>query len=135
MIELAYPEKVRFVFRHFPLTKIHPSAQKAAEAAVCSGEQGRFWEMHDSLFRLQADLGIESLKRRARELKLDSAAFNACLDSGRTAARIKEDVAEAANSGVRGTPTLFVNGRMLLGNQPAALRAIIEDELQRAAKK
>jgi protein-disulfide isomerase len=132
-IELAYPGKVRFVYRHFPLTKIHPYAQKAAEAAVCAGEQGRFWEMHDSLFRSQRDLGVESLKRRAKELGVDAAAFDVCLDSGRTAARIKEDVSDAAKAGVRGTPTLFINGRMLLGNQPVELRAIIDDELRRAA--
>lgn len=135
MIELAYPGKVRVVYRHFPLTKIHPYAQKAAEAAVCAGEQGRFWEMHDSLFRSQRDLGVESLKRRAKELGLDVTAFDVCLDSGRTAARIKEDATDATKAGVRGTPTLFINGRMLLGNQPVELRAIIDDELARAAKK
>ena len=74
---------------------------------------------------------VESLKLRARELALDTAAFDACLDSGKQAARVKSDMQDAAKAGVSGTPTLFVNGRILLGNQPAELRALIEDELQR----
>jgi protein-disulfide isomerase len=104
---------------------------KAAEASLCAHEQGRFWQMHDSLFGFQQDLTIDSLKLRAMELGLDVAAFSSCLDSGRQAPRIKSDIAEASKAGVSGTPTLFVNGRILLGNQPAELRALIEDELKR----
>ena len=131
-LEKSYPDTVRLVYRQFPLTSIHPYAQKAGEASLCALEQGRFWEMHDSLFGFQEDLRVESLKQRAAELNLDVAAFNACLDSGSQAARIKKDMEEGAKAGVSGTPTLFVNGRVLLGNQPAELRAMIEDEIQRA---
>jgi predicted DsbA family dithiol-disulfide isomerase/Skp family chaperone for outer membrane proteins len=132
MIERNYPEQVRIVYRQFPLTHIHPRAQKAAEASLCAHDQGRFWEMHDSLFGLQEQLGVDALKQRAVELKLDTAAFNACLDSGSKVDAIKQDMAEAAKVGVTGTPTFFVNGRMMLGSQPyAEIRAIIEDELQR----
>jgi len=132
MIERNYPEQVRIVYRQFPLSHIHPRAQKAAEASLCAHDQGRFWEMHDSLFGFQEQLGVDALKQRAEEFKLDMATFNACLDSGSKADAIKKDMADAAQAGVTGTPTFFVNGRMMLGNQPyAEIRAIIEDELQR----
>ncbi|HVH29872.1 MAG TPA: DsbA family protein [Vicinamibacterales bacterium] len=134
-LEKSYPDTVRVVYRQFPLTTIHPYAMKAAEASLCAHEQGRFWQMHDSLFGFQQDLTVASLKLRAMELGLNVEAFGSCLDSGRQAARIKQDMAEGARAGVSGTPTLFVNGRILLGNQPAELRALIEDELQRSAAK
>ena len=130
-IERTYPQTVRIVYRQFPLTNIHPFAQKAAEASLCAGEQGHFWEMHDSMFGFQEDLTVGSLKSRAMELMLDVDAFNACLDSGKHAATILKDKEDAARLGVSGTPTLFVNGRILLGNQPGELKAIIDDELAR----
>ena len=130
-IEKTYAQTVRIVYRQFPLTNVHPHAQKAAEASLCAGEQGRFWEMHDSMFGFQEDLTVDSLKLRAMELGLDVPAFNTCLDSGKHVETILKDKADAATLGVTGTPTLFVNGRMILGNQPAELRALIEDELSR----
>ena len=136
LIEKNYPEQVRIVYRQFPLNAIHPRAQKAAEASLCAHDQGRFWEMHDSMFDGQKQLEVDALKQRAKELQLDLAAFDACLDSGSKADAIKKDMADAAQAGVTGTPTFFVNGRMMLGNQPyAEIRALIEDELQRAAAK
>jgi predicted DsbA family dithiol-disulfide isomerase len=130
-IERSYPNSVRIVYRQFPLTNIHPYAQKAAEASLCAGEQDRFWEMHDSMFGFQDDLTVPSLKMRAAELNLDVTAFSACLDSGKHAETIRKDKEDAATLGVTGTPTLFVNGRMILGNQPAELRALIDDEIAR----
>jgi protein-disulfide isomerase len=136
MIEKNYPDEVRIVYRQFPLTAIHPRALKAAEASLCAHDQGRFWEMHDSLFGAQEQLGLEALKQRAAEFNLDTAVFNTCLDSGAKADAIKRDMADAAKAGVTGTPTFFVNGRMMLGNQPyAEIRTIVDDELQRAGKK
>ena len=130
-VEKIYLDRVRIVYRQFPLRRIHPLAQKAAEASLCAAEQGRFWEMHDSLFGDQEHLTIDALKGRAVELKLDTAAFNACLDSGKQAAAIDRDIADGTKAGVTGTPTMFINGRMMVGAQPyAAIQAIIEDELQ-----
>ena len=134
-VEKTYPAQVRIVYRQFPLRRIHPRAQKAAEASLCVSEQGRFWEMHDSLFGNQEDLSVDALKARAVELKLDTAAFDACLDSGKEVAAIDKDLAEGAKAGVTGTPAMFINGRLMLGNQPyAKIREIIEDELQRQKK-
>jgi predicted DsbA family dithiol-disulfide isomerase len=133
MIERNYPDQVRVVYRQFPLTNIHPRAQKAAEASLCAHDQGRFWDMHDSLFGFQEQLGVEALKQRAEEFKLDTGAFNACLDSGSKVDAIRKDQAEATRAGVTGTPTFFVNGRMMLGNVPyAEIKAIVDDEIRRA---
>jgi len=132
IVEKIYLDRVRIVYRQFPLRRIHPLAQKAAEASLCAGEQGRFWEMHDSLFGDQEHLTVDALKARAVALKLDTAAFNACLDSGKEAAAIDKDIEEGAKAGVTGTPAMFVNGRLLVGAQPfAAIQAIIEDELKK----
>jgi protein-disulfide isomerase len=131
-VEKNYPDKVRFVFRQFPLVNIHPRAQKAAEASLCANEQQRFWEFHDSLYTNQAQLEVAALKQRAVTLKLNTAAFNACLDSGKHAETIRKDQDEARKAGVSSTPTLFINGRLLSGNQPyTTIRDIIEDELKR----
>jgi len=131
-IEKEYGDKLRVVYRQFPLTSIHPHAQKAAEAALCAFEQQHFWEFHDSMFGNQKELTIDALKKRAVDLKLDTAKFNECIDSGRENAAIQKDIQEGARSGVTGTPAMFVNGRFLNGNQPyQAIKEVIEDELER----
>lgn len=99
--------KVRYVFRHLPLERIHPQAFKAGEAAECAGAQNRFWEMHDVLFANQQALMPADLARHAQGLKIDAARFNTCL-GGQTAARIRQDMTLAAEAGVRATPTFIV---------------------------
>ena len=134
-VEKNYGDKVRFVYRQFPLPWVHPYALKAAEASLCANEQNRFWEYHDALFANQRDLTVESLKKRAADLKLDTAQFNTCLDSGKEAAAISKDVAAGHQAGVDGTPTLFINGRMMYGTQAYAdIKAAIDEELQKKAK-
>ena len=86
-IRAQYGDRIRFVFRQFPLSKIHPQAEKAAEASECAAEQGKFWEAVEKLYAEQADLSVDALKRYARELGLDQSRFNQCLDSGETASR------------------------------------------------
>jgi predicted DsbA family dithiol-disulfide isomerase len=131
-VEKNYPQQVRVVYRQFPLNNIHPYAQKAAEASLCANEQQKFWEFHDSMFGNQRELSIADLKQRAVDLKLNPQAFNQCLDSGKHAAAIQADIQEGARHGVTGTPALFINGRLLSGNQPyGEIRDVIEDELQR----
>jgi protein-disulfide isomerase/Skp family chaperone for outer membrane proteins len=131
-VEKEYGDKIRVVYRQFPLTNIHPYAQKAAEASLCANDQKHFWEFHDSMFGNQRELSVADLKQRAVDMKLDSAAFNQCLDSGKHAAAVQKDVQEGARAGVTGTPALFINGRLLSGNQPlAGIKEVIDDELQR----
>ena len=100
--------KVRFVFRDFPLVAIHPFAAKAAEAARCAGEQGKYWEMHDRLFANQKELQSEKLPEHAKAVGLDDAKFRECLASGRHAAAVQRDLDEGTKLGIRGTPTVIV---------------------------
>lgn len=133
-IEAKYADKIRVVYRQFPLTQIHPHAQKAAEASLCAKDQNRFWEYHDSLFANQRELSEEALKTRAAELKLDTAAFNRCLDSGSQAAAVRKDVAEGYKAGVTGTPALYINGRPYRAEGSfEAIAKAIDEELERKA--
>lgn len=134
-VEKNYADKVRLVYRQFPLTTIHPNAQKAAEASLCANEQRRFWDFYDALFSDQSRLDVSSLKQRAQALGLNVSAFNTCLDSGSQAAAVQKDSDEGRKIGVNGTPTVFINGRLLGGRSYADVQEVIEDELQRAAQK
>ncbi len=96
--------KVRYVFRDYPLDQLHPQARKAAEAAHCAGEQGKFWEMHDALFRSPGALALPQLVEHALSIGLEGAKFDECLASGRHAARIERGLTGGAAAGVRGTP-------------------------------
>jgi protein-disulfide isomerase len=131
-----YGDKVRLVFRQFPLD-IHPQAPKAAEAALCANEQGKFWQMHDALFQDQQKLQVADLKATAGKLGgVDQGKFDACLDSGRYAAQVQEDMKAGTLAGVTGTPAVFVNGKLLSGAQPLeAFVEAIDAELARAEKK
>ena len=130
-IKQRYGDKVRLVFRNYPL-RSHPEARKAAEAALCAADQGRFWQMHDALFAGQQALAPDQLKATAKALGLNTASFNACLDGGAHAAQVTADASDGARAGVTATPTLFINGRQLSGAAPAErISALIEDELRR----
>ncbi len=127
----TYGDKLRIVFRQFPLN-IHPQAPKAAEAALCAGDQGKFWEMHDALFADQQKLAVPDLKAKSAALGLDSAKFDACLDGGVKAAQVAQDLADGQKAGVSGTPAMFINGRFVSGAVPFEdLAKVIEDELSR----
>lgn len=107
--------KVRYVFRDFPLDQLHPQARKAAEAAHCAGELGKYWEMHDVLFQNQRALAPPQLAEYARTVGVDGAKFDECLSSGRHAARVERGLADGAAVGVQGTPT-FVVGKTTAGD-------------------
>ena len=129
----TYGDKVRLVFRQFPLHQIHPLAQKAAEASLCAADQDKFWEMHDALFADQGGLGVGQLKEKAGGLGLDRQAFDDCLDSDRHAERVNQDLQAGVEAGVSGTPAMFVNGRFLSGAQPFEdIAKVIDEELRRA---
>jgi protein-disulfide isomerase len=88
-VRAQYARQIRFVFRQFPLERIHPLAEKAAEASECAGEQGKFWEMADKSYARQYDLSIEGLERDAAELGMDRPRFKQCLASGAMAGRVR----------------------------------------------
>lgn len=100
--------KIKYIVKDYPLTQIHPQAQKAAEAANCAEEQGKFWEMHDKLFANQKALLVDNLKSYAAELGLNTSQFNSCLDSGKMTAKVTQSATDGAKYGVRGTPASFV---------------------------
>jgi len=112
-----YKDKVRVVYKHYPLTSIHPQAQKAAEASECAGAQGKFWEMHDKLFTNQATLSVDNEKAWAKDLGLNTSKFNTCLDKGEKVADVAADQKYGDTVGVTGTPTSFVNGYPVQGAQ------------------
>jgi len=123
--------KVKFIYRDFPLS-FHPQAQKAAEAAECAGEQGKYYEMHDLLFGKGVSGGVNSFKAYAIELGLDTTKFNDCLDSGSMAGEVRKDMNDGSRAGVRGTPAFYINGQSLSGAQPIeAFRQIIDAELSK----
>jgi protein-disulfide isomerase len=110
LIEKDYIQtgKVRMVYRDFPMAGIHKDAQKAAEAAQCAGEQGKYWEMHDMIFRNHKSMGVADLKKHARGLGLSADQFEKCVDSGKYAEEVKNDLVDGRTIGVDGTPTFFV---------------------------
>jgi protein-disulfide isomerase len=131
------PDELRYVWRHLPLTDVHPDAQNAAEAAEAAAAQGRFWEMHDVLLDEQADLTPLGLFRHAEELGLDADQFGEDLRKHRYGERVAEDVASADASGVSGTPTFFINGRRHQGvydldTLTAAIKAAVRRPAVRA---
>ncbi|MBU0661983.1 DsbA family protein [Candidatus Micrarchaeota archaeon] len=124
--------KVKLIYRDFPL-EFHADAQKAAEAAECAEEQGKYYEMHDAIFENQQAIGVSSLKAYAAQIGLDTAKFDACLDTGAMAAEVKKDAADGSAAGVSGTPTFFINGTKIVGAQSfSAFESAIEIELAKA---
>ena len=105
-----FPNKVRFVFRHFPLEEAHPHALQAAETAEAAGAQGKFWPMHDLLFRNQAHLKQADLQRHARDLGLDMARYVAEMDDHIYLQRVREHIEGGRRSHIRATPTFFIDG-------------------------
>jgi protein-disulfide isomerase len=126
-----YPEKIKLVYRDFPLP-MHARAPKAAEAAHCADDQGKYWEMHEKLFANGQKLEVADLKAHAREISgLDGAKFDRCLDSNEKAPLVEKNKKAGEEAGVSGTPAFFINGRPLSGAQPLeAFTAIIDQELK-----
>ena len=112
----AFGDNLRVVFRHFPLRSSHPHALAAAKAAEAAARQGRFWEMHDRLYRRQLQLGDDDLLRHARRIGLELPQFERDWGSREVEVRIREHLASAAQSGAGGTPSLFINGESYRGS-------------------
>jgi protein-disulfide isomerase len=131
-LQTEHKTDVRLVWKDFPLDG-HPDARPAAEAARCAADQGKFWDYHDKLFANQEGLGKSRLRDYAKQLKLDAAAFTTCVDKGRHRADVDNAVAAAADLGVSATPTVFINGRLVVGAVPyETYERIVREELGRA---
>jgi protein-disulfide isomerase len=130
-VKAKYGDKVRVVFRQYPLN-FHQFAQKAAEASLCAHEQGKFWQLHDEMFKNQQALGVDQLKTAAAGLGLKAETFNSCLDSGKYADEVQADLQAGSAAGVSGTPAMFINGRFINGAVPLdQITKVIDDELKR----
>jgi protein-disulfide isomerase len=124
-----YGDKLAVAFKDFPLP-MHAHSEKAAEAARCAGDQGKFWEFHDVLFS-GGGLEVPQLKEYARNLKLDTGRFDKCLDSGEETAAVRKDFAQGTKLGLTGTPSFFINGHFLSGAVDyKTLRATVDQQLK-----
>jgi protein-disulfide isomerase len=133
-IRKHYSPAVQVVFKHFPISSIHPHAEAASLAAQCASDQDMFWEYYELIFT-EAKLDTPSLKRYASMLGLDDRSFSACLSSKKHEAYITEDLADGYEIGVRGTPTYIMNGKKIEGVIDAATwNSLIVSELQAQAK-
>ena len=130
-----FGDKVQIVYRQYPIESLHPFALKAAEASLCANDQGKFWELHDAMFADQTKLAVSDLKQTARRLGLDGKAFDSCLDSGRHADQVQNDLKEGQRFGLTGTPTMFINGVIVDGGAVgfSVLEGLIKRELSRTA--
>jgi protein-disulfide isomerase len=135
-VKQKYGDKIHLTFRQYPLP-IHNNAPKAAEAALCANDQGKFWQMHDAMFADQGGLAADGLKAKAGKIEgLKADVFNSCLDSGKHAEEVKKDIAAGSAAGVNGTPAMFVNGRFISGAVPLDdITKVIDDELKRSGDK
>ncbi len=129
-----YPGKVQLIFKDLPLD-FHKQAKDAHIAAQCANEQGKFWEYHDILFKNQTQLFPDKLKEYAKQLELDMDKFNQCYDERKYEKYVNESIEQAQNLGISGTPTFFVNGRIIRGAQPFdQFKQIIDEELSFATQ-
>ena len=116
-------------FRHLPLS-FHEYAMPAAEASECANEQGKFWEYHDKIFANQDLLNNEILNTWAKDVGSDANKFDSCMKDGKYKNKIQKDLSDANSYGASGTPTFFINGKILVGAQPfAAFKQVIDAEL------
>lgn len=129
-----YPKDVKLVFKNFPLNK-HLFAKKAAVAALAAKEQGKFWEFHDRLFVNFSSLNDEKIRAIAAELELDIGRFEKSMKNPEIMSVINNDIQEAASAGVRGTPTVFINGKLMKNRNLKGFQDMINSELERLPKK
>ncbi len=125
-----YGGRIRYYSLHFPLTSIHPLAFRASEAAECAHDQGRFWEYNEAMFDSTERLVPETLIALAGDVDMDVAVFSQCLTSGSKRDVVVGDIQVGQSLGVRGTPTFFINGKLLSGARPLdVFRKVIDAEL------
>lgn len=131
----TFPKDVKFVYKNMPLTTIHRNALPAAKAAVAAGKQGKFWEMHDVLFKHSRELTYDKLKEYAKQIGLDVAQWEEDFASPEVQAAINRDLQAARKAEVRGTPTFFVNGKRVLNRSFDNFKRMIEEAKKQALAK
>lgn len=129
-----YGNKVRFEFKQFPLRGIHPYAEEAAEATECAADQGKFWEMHDIIYKNQSDLSSSNLRAWAQELKLDTDLFGRCLKSKLKKPVVQADYSAGEKLGVNSTPSFFVDGEKALTNDVETISGMLDAALARGTR-
>ncbi len=129
-----YPDEVKLVFKNFPLRQ-HKHAKMAAVAAFAARRQGKFWEFHDRLFDNFDNLSDVKFVEIALELGLDMEKFDRDINDLKIVARINQDIRFGANAGVRGTPTIFINGRLSRARTLEALQTAVENELKKSQER
>src|SRR3989454_9424936 len=110
----AYPKEVRFIYKQFPLEQIHPNALNAAKASVAAGKQGKFWEMHDELFKISKNLSMDEIRKKAEEIGLNMKKFDAEFAAPETQKAVRDDMVAGRAADVSGTPTMFINGKRVI---------------------
>jgi protein-disulfide isomerase len=128
----AYPKEVRFVYKQFPLEQIHANAMNAAKASIAAGDQGKFWEMHDELFKISKNLEMEEIRRKAELLGLDMKKFDAAMASPQTEKIVRDDLELGRTVDVQGTPTFFINGKRVLSTNRSleGMKAMVDEALK-----
>jgi protein-disulfide isomerase len=131
----AYPKDVRFVYKQFPLEQIHQNALNASKAAVAAGKQGKFWEMHDELFKISKDLSMPNIEAKAKEIGLDMKKFSADMAAPETEKAVRDDLAAGRGADVGGTPTFFINGKRVINRSLDGMKQMVDDALKAGGKK
>lgn len=126
----AYPKDVRFMMKQFPLRQIHPNAEPAAEAAIAAQRQGKFWEMHDELYKAGRNLSPDTIKGIAEKIGLDMKKFEADRNSPEVKKQIDAELELGQKVDVRGTPSLFINGKVVQNRSADGMKAQVEEALK-----
>lgn len=129
-----YPNDVKVVFKNFPLTRIHKFAQNAAVAVLAANQQGKFWEYHSELFKNYNKLNDEKFDEIAGSLGLDLEQFKKDMQNPALAALVQRDLQDGVAAGVRGTPSIFINGRLLQQRSLQGFQQLIDEELKKKKK-
>lgn len=127
----AYPKEVRFVYKQFPLEQIHQNAMNASKASVAAGNQSKFWEMHDELFKISRDLSMGEIRKKAEAIGLDMKKFDADMASPEIEKAVRADLEVGRTADVTGTPTLFINGKRVMNRSLEGMKTMIDEELKK----
>jgi protein-disulfide isomerase len=127
----AYPKDLRFVYKQFPLEQIHQNAMNAAKASVAAGNQGKFWEMYDELFKISRDLTMDEIRKKAEQVGLDMKKFDADIASAETEKAVRADLELGKTVDVQGTPTMFINGKRVVNRSLEGMKAMVDEELKK----